>query len=112
MIQSMMIGHVIQIYTVEEMQPLVKYDMYLTKFTRWRHQVETFSALLALCAGNATVTGEFPTQNQWRGALVFSLICAWINPWINNREAGDLRRHRAHYYVIVMGKLTLSWGHG
>ena len=33
---------------------------------------------------------------------MFSLICAWINGWVNNREAGDLRRHRAHYDVIVM----------
>ena len=28
----------------------------------WRHQMETFSALLTLCAGNSQVTGEFPTQ--------------------------------------------------
>ena len=41
-------------------------------------------------------------KGQWRGALIFSLICAWINGWVNNREAGDLRRHRAHYDVIVM----------
>ena len=32
----------------------------------------------------------------------FSLICAWIHSWVNNREASDLRRHRAHYDVIVM----------
>ena len=32
----------------------------------------------------------------------FSLICAWINGWVNNREAGDLRRHRARYDVSVM----------
>ena len=43
-----------------------------------------------------------PHNDQWRGALMFSLICAWINDWVNNREAGDLRRHRAHYDVIVM----------
>ena len=43
-----------------------------------------------------------PHKGQWRGALVFSLICTWINGWINNREAGDLRRNRAHYDVIVM----------
>ena len=49
----------------------------------WRHQMETFSALLAIC-------------------LMFSLICVWINGWINNRKAGDLRRHRVHYDVIVM----------
>ena len=41
-------------------------------------------------------------KGQWRGALMFSLICAWINGWVNNSEAGDLRRHRAHYDVIVM----------
>ena len=43
-----------------------------------------------------------PHKGQWRGALMFSFICAWTNDWVNNREAGDLRRHRAHYDVIVM----------
>ena len=42
---------------------------------------------------------------QWRGALVFSLICVWINGWVNNGEAGDLRRYRAHYDVTVMNIL-------
>ena len=41
-------------------------------------------------------------KGQWRGPLVFSLICAWINGWVNNREAGDLRHHRAHCDIIVM----------
>ena len=31
-------------------------------YSWWRHQMETFSALLALCAGNSPVTGEFPSQ--------------------------------------------------
>ena len=43
-----------------------------------------------------------PHKGQWRGALMFSLICVWINGWVNNREAGDLRPHRAHYEVSVM----------
>ena len=43
-----------------------------------------------------------PHKGQWRGALMFSLICAWISGWVNNREAGDLRRYCAHYDVIVM----------
>ena len=43
-----------------------------------------------------------PHKGQWRGALMLSLICARINSWVNNREAGDLRRHRAHYDGIVM----------
>ena len=53
--------------------------------------------------------GEFtghrwiPRANgQWRGTLMLSLICAWMNNWVNNREAGDLGRHRAHYNVAVM----------
>ena len=61
------------------------------------------SALLAICAGNSAVIGEFPWQGQWRGALIFiTFICAWINGWVNNREAGDLGRHRTHYGVNVM----------
>ena len=43
-----------------------------------------------------------PHKGQWRGALMFSLICARINDWVNNGEAGDLRRHRAHCDVIVI----------
>ena len=46
--------------------------------------------------------GEFPHKVRWRGALMFSLICARINGWVNNRETVDLRRHRAHYDVNVM----------
>ena len=48
--------------------------------------------------------GEFTCHHkgQWRGALMFSLICACINRWVNTREAGDLRRHCAHYGVNVM----------
>ena len=43
-----------------------------------------------------------PHKGQWRGALMFYLIFAPINGWVNTEEAGDLRRHRAHYDVIVM----------
>ena len=68
----------------------------------WRHQVETFSALLAFCAGNSPVIGEFPSQRPVTRSFDVFLICAWTNGWINNRYAGDLRRHRAHYDVTVM----------
>ena len=49
-------------------------------------------------------------KGQWRGALMFSLICVWINGWVNNRKAGDLRRYRVHYDVTVMknGIILLS----
>ena len=68
----------------------------------WRHQMETFSALLAICVGNSPVPLKSPHNGQWRGASMFSSICGWINRWVNNREAGDLRRYRAHYDVVVM----------
>ena len=51
-----------------------------------------------------------PHKGQWRGALMFTLICARINVWVNTRKAGDLRRNRVHYDVIVM-RLTkmMAW---
>ena len=45
---------------------------------------------------------NFPHKGQWRGALMFTLICTRKNGWVNNGEAGDLRRYLAHYDVIVM----------
>ena len=70
--------------------------------TWWRHQMETFSALPAIFMGNSPVPMNSPHKGQWRGALMFTLICARINGWVNNREAGEWRRHRCHYYVIVI----------
>ena len=64
-----------------------------TNSSWWRHQMETFSALLAICAGKNPVNS--PHKGQWRGVLMFSLICIWINGWVNNGEAGDLRRYHA-----------------
>ena len=151
-------------------------------FPWWRHQMETFSTSLAICAGNSPASGEFPAQRpvtrsfgvffdlclnkrlskqswgwwfqtlsrplwrhrnalhdvfkgaaqfmctvyallrvavicyrspvnsphngQWRGALMFTLICARINGWVNNHEVGNSRRHRAHYDVIVMTSIS------
>ena len=49
-----------------------------------------------------------PHKGQWRGALMFPLICFWINGWVNNREAGDSRRYRSHYDVTVMILTCLS----
>ena len=63
--------------------------------------LEIFSASLALFEGKPPMTGAL-TKGQWRGALMSSLVCALANSWINNRDAGDLRRHRSHYYVTVM----------
>ena len=67
--------------------------------------METFSTLLAICAGNSPVNSTH--KGQWRGALRFSLICAWMNGWVNNCEVGDLRRHRIHYDVTIMYRLSV-----
>ena len=63
--------------------------------------------------------GNSPHKGQWRGALMFSLICAQINHWVNNDEAGDLRCYNAHYDVTVMSPwdssiqgLMLIYWHG
>ena len=45
---------------------------------------------------------DSPHKGQWRGALMFSLICAWRNSWVNNQDTGDLGRHRPHYDVTGM----------
>ena len=49
-----------------------------------------------------------PYKGQWRGALMFSLICVWINGWANDGEVGDLRRYRAHHDVTVMRRHRAS----
>ena len=59
-------------------------------YTWWRHQMETFSALLAFVRGIHWSPVNSPHRGQWRGALMFSLICVWINGGVNNRETGDL----------------------
>ena len=54
----------------------------------------------------------FLNENLWisiKISLMVSLICARINAWVNNREAGDLRRYRAHYDVIVMFMRKFMW---
>ena len=50
-----------------------------------------------------------PIKGQWRRALMFSLICVWINGWVNSGEDGDLRRNRAHYNVTVMISTDINY---
>ena len=50
---------------------------------------------------------DSPHKGQRHGALVIYLISAWTNGWVNNRDAGDFRRYRAHYDFTVMSGGTL-----
>ena len=68
--------------------------------------MEPFPALLAPCAGNSPVTGEFPSQRPVTRS--FGVFCAWTNGWVNNRDVGDMKRHHAHYDVIVMWVSVVS----
>ena len=67
--------------------------------------METFSALLTICAGNSPVTGEFPTQRP-----VTQSFDVFFDLRLNEplSEAGDLRRYRAIYDVTVMSKLMMT----
>ena len=55
--------------------------------------METFSALLAICAGNSPVPGEFSTQRP---------VTRSFDVYFDLRPNGDLRRYRGHYDVTVM----------
>ena len=89
-------------------------------FSWWRHQMETCSTSLTFVRGiHRWLRGihrspvNSPDTDQWRGALMFSLIYAWTNGWVNNQDAGDLRRHRAHYDVTVMWcRTVIQWSFG
>ena len=60
--------------------------------TWWRHQMTHFPRYWPFVRAIHRSPLSSPHKGQWRGALMFSLICVWINGWVNNRKAGDLRR--------------------
>ena len=61
-----------------------------------------------LC-GNSPVTGEFPSERPVTRSFDVFFDLRLINYWVNNREAGDLRRYRAHYDAIVMLYACNPW---
>ena len=72
------------------------------KLSWWRHHMEHFPCNCPFVRGIHRSPVYSRHKGQWRGALMLSLICVWINDWVNNCEAGDLRHYRAHYDVIVV----------
>ena len=83
--------------------------LYIERDTYWNSSLRTHIIMMTSSNGNIfRVTGvqemhwspvNSPHKGQWRRVLMFSLICAWTNGWICNRDASHLRRHRAHYDV-------------
>ena len=79
------------------------FDCISTLNTWFHHQMETFfSRYWPFVRGIHRSPVNSPQKGQWCRALMFSLISAWINDWVNNLEAGDLRCHHAHHDVIVI----------
>ena len=74
------------------------YSTHSDDVIKWKHFPRHWPSVRGIHQGPV----NSPHKGQWRGALMFSLICVWINGWVNKREAGDLRRYRAHYDFIVM----------
>ena len=86
---------------MESLQSCIKPWTYVVErddVIKWEHFLRYWPFVLRIHRSPV----NSPHRGQWRGALMFSLICARINGWVNDGEAGDLRRHRAHYDVIVM----------
>ena len=77
---------------------LIVWSTFHDDVIKWRH----FPRYWPFVRGIHRWPVNSPHKGQWRAALMFFFICVWINGWVNNREAGDLRRYRAHYDIIIM----------
>ena len=75
-----------------------EYSCLLDDVIKWKH----FPRYWPFVRGIYRSPVNSPHKGQWRGDLMLSVTPAWINGLVNNREAGDLRRHRVHYDVILM----------
>ena len=82
-------------------------QLYHDDIIKWKH----FPCYRPFMQGIQQSLMDSPHKGQWWRALMFSLTCVWINGWVNNREAGDLRCYHAHYEVSVMSfvKKTVSY---
>ena len=99
------------VFTVKVHNEYIYFTMYLYRFhddvIKWKHFPHYWSFL---CWGNSPVTGELTSQGPVTRSFEFSSLCGWTNGWVNNRNAGDLRRDRAQYDVIVMCPIHIHTG--
>ena len=83
------------IHFVEQESSITKID---EDGIKWKH----FPRFWPFVRGIHRWPVNSPHKGQWRGALMCSLICTWINGWVDNAKACELRRHRAHYDVNLI----------
>ena len=100
---------------------LVRLGCRWVEIEKQKKSIMQVSSMMTSSNGNmfrvtGLLCGEFtgdrwipPHKGQWRGALIFSLICVWNNSSVNNGDAGDLRRDRVQYDVIVMVAIVDAW---
>ena len=87
------------IFLNENAWTLIKHD----DVTKWKH----FPCYWPFVRGIHRSPVNSPRKVQWHGALMFPLICAWINGWVDNHEVGDRRRYHTYYDFSVMISLKL-----
>ena len=87
-----------------ELSKMSMYQLY-DDVIKWKH----FPRYWPFVRGIHRSPVNSPHKGQWRGALMLSLICAWMNGCVNNSAAGDLRRHRSHYDVPVIYNISPKW---
>ena len=83
----------------------------ITEESWWRHQMDTFSALLTLCERNSPITGEFLSQGPVSRSFYVFFDLSPNKRSSKQSWAGDLRRHRAHYGVSIMcdDEIIMYW---
>ena len=72
---------------------------------KWKHFLRSWSFARRIHRSSV----DSPHKGQWCRALMFSLICAWINDWANNRDAGGLKGHRTHCDATIMHMATIQF---
>ena len=93
-----MINKGVVVKTVIRIIVITHHFVYYDDVIKWKH----FSHYMHFVRGIHRSPVDSPHKDQWRGALMFNLVCTWTNSWANKRVAGDVKRHCAHYDVIVM----------
>ena len=88
----------------------------LSWWTWWRHQMETFSVLLAICAGNSPVTGEFPAQRPVTRSfdVFFDLrpnkrLSKQSRSWWFETPSRSLWRHSNDNFLRIINKIWSAY---
>ena len=93
-----MIGSCVALFSFNTGRRRSYYSIFMITSSKWKH----FTRYWPFVWGIHRSPLNSQHNGQWRGALMFSLICSWINCWVNQGEAGDLRRNLSPYDVNVM----------